>query len=259
MTNSTAVLHIPHSSTLIPKNIRDQIRLSDAELSTELLRMTDWYTDELFSDTTSDIKRVVFPVSRLVLDPERFESDDDEPMSRVGMGVVYKKTSHGSDLRLVLSDDERSALINRFYHPHHSQLTDNVDQILKEHGQALVIDCHSFPNIALPYESDQNPNRPDICLGTDSFHTPEGLITLAKECFESNGYYVNINRPFAGALVPSKHYYKDSRVYAIMIEVNRSLYIDEATGDKNLKFQDIAKIMSGIVSTLSGWTMESEN
>jgi hypothetical protein len=43
-----AVLHIPHSSPHVPPEERQAIRLDDAALSSELLRMTDAYTDELF-------------------------------------------------------------------------------------------------------------------------------------------------------------------------------------------------------------------
>jgi hypothetical protein len=43
--------------------------------------MTDAYTDELFPLTPVEAGRVVFPVSRLVCDVERFSSDDDEPLA----------------------------------------------------------------------------------------------------------------------------------------------------------------------------------
>lgn len=49
--------------------------------------MTDHLTDVLFA--VPGVTSVRFPVSRLVLDPERFESDDREVMATKGMGVVY--------------------------------------------------------------------------------------------------------------------------------------------------------------------------
>ena len=47
-------------------------------LSLELLRMTDAYTDELFALPERLAYRIVFPVSRLVVDPERLADDDQK-------------------------------------------------------------------------------------------------------------------------------------------------------------------------------------
>ena len=62
--------------------------------------MTDWFVDELFS-SIQDVGgiSVVYNVSRLVVDPERFENDTEEIMSSKGMGVIYTKTSDGEKLR----------------------------------------------------------------------------------------------------------------------------------------------------------------
>ena len=54
--------------------------LDDAALNGELQRMTDAYTDELFPVTPFEGGRVVFPVSQLVCDVERFPPDQDEPI-----------------------------------------------------------------------------------------------------------------------------------------------------------------------------------
>src|ERR1700722_12102311 len=90
-----AVLHIPHASRQVPAEQRQAIRLDDAGLDQELLRMTDAYTDELFPVTAVEAGRVVFALSRLVCDVERFPSDADEPMAARGMGVSYTSTSMG--------------------------------------------------------------------------------------------------------------------------------------------------------------------
>ena len=90
------IIHIPHASTFIPPEYRDAF--DPEKLTRELAVMTDWYTDELFA---SDAPRVVFPVSRLVCDPERFRDDAEEVMSTIGMGSVYTNCSDGTLLRTV--------------------------------------------------------------------------------------------------------------------------------------------------------------
>ena len=175
------ILHIPHSSTRIPREERGDIHLSDEALKVELLRMTDWYTDELFQVSDDIAIPVVFPVSRLVVDPERFEDDVQETSSRWGMGVIYTKTSQGHRLRDTPTPQERRRLLVSYYRPHHAQLAACIKNSLIRHNKALVIDCHSFPSMPQPYEENQNSKRPDICIGTDDFHTPQlGIKATAR-------------------------------------------------------------------------------
>jgi N-formylglutamate amidohydrolase len=58
--------------------------LTPEQLEHELLVMTDRFTDELFAFPTNVATTVAFPVSRLVVDPERFTKDSQEPMARKG-------------------------------------------------------------------------------------------------------------------------------------------------------------------------------
>lgn len=90
------VAHIPHASTVIPDPVRAEILLDDASLAAELIRLTDWHTDRLFSwlldhGATMFVNRL----SRLVFDPERFVGDTIEPTEAVGQGVVYTRTTAG--------------------------------------------------------------------------------------------------------------------------------------------------------------------
>ena len=48
VTAKPIIVHIPHSSTCIPARYRHEICLDDAELTAELLAMTDRFTDQLF-------------------------------------------------------------------------------------------------------------------------------------------------------------------------------------------------------------------
>jgi len=148
---------------------RKTILLDDDGLANELLLMTDLYTDEFFSchAATSDAV-VIFPISRIIVDPERFPDDENEIMSTVGMCVIYTKTLSGSLLRISPSSIEREYLLNAYYRPHHKKLYEAVYREVNNTGQSIIIDGHSFPSSALLYELNQKSNRPDFCIGTDS-------------------------------------------------------------------------------------------
>ncbi len=245
------VLHIPHNSHFIPAEGRRSLVLDDAALRSELLRMTDAYTDELFPTTPAEAGRVVFPISRLVCDVERFSSDGDEPMAARGMGVIYTRTALGEPLRAEPTPLERQRILDRWYWPHHLKLERLVNEVISRTTQCIIIDCHSFPARALPYEIDQSKDRPDICIGTDPFHTPsflsEPLIATAKEL----GFSVAVNAPFAGALVPVAYYRKDLRALSVMIEVNRRLYMDEQSGRKKQDFMAMCDNIRALVDAVA--------
>jgi len=243
------VLHIPHSSRLIPADERAQLSVSEGELETELLRMTDAFTAELFPPTLHEAERVVFPVSRLVCDVERFPNDADEPMSGRGMGAIYTATSTGSSLRTTVSAPERERIMKRWYRPHHELLTSSVDKVLRREDRCLIIDCHSFADRPLPHEPDQDPQRPEICIGTDPRHTAQGLAGAVADAARKLGFTVAVNRPFAGAIVPAKHYRADMRVQSLMIEVNRRVYMNELTGDRLGSFEKCREAVGNLLST----------
>lgn len=222
------VLHVPHDSALIPEDVRPQFLLDDTGLQHELMRMTDHQTLALFADASSSTAVVRSPVSRLVVDVERFPNDRDEPMAARGMGAVYTITSQLTPLRRQLTETERESLMQRYYLPHHARLEKAVTAAVEQFGRCLIIDCHSFPGVALPYEmADPAKARPDICIGTDDTHTGEALASAFVSAFRSEGWSVSLNEPFRGALVPASRYRKDRRVEAVMVEINRRLYLRE--------------------------------
>jgi N-formylglutamate amidohydrolase len=181
------VLNIPHSSRHIPLEWRARILLDDAGLSLGLLRMTDLHTERLFD--VGGAARAVFPVSRLIVDPGRFADDSLEPMAERGMGVIYTRTSGGLLLRHEPGSGDRGALLDGFYQPHHRNLAALAGVTLAANGSCLIVDCHSFPSLALPYERQpEGAPRPEICIGTDSFHTPDSLRSGLMEFFLSRGY-----------------------------------------------------------------------
>jgi N-formylglutamate deformylase len=89
----------------------------------ELLQMTDLYTDEIFARTAAAEDTLIeFPISRLIVDAERFVNDQQEIMSRRGMGVVYLQRHDGTPLRADLSDKDRLERIPvMFEHSRHGE------------------------------------------------------------------------------------------------------------------------------------------
>ena len=129
------------------QRIRDEQQFATVAIKTNITD-TVRYTDELF-DSLPGVA-VTFPVSRLVVDVERFEDDHFEPMSSRGMGVLYYQTHDQRPLRRPLAEEERRLLLDQFYRPHHRALETAVETALLTQGGAMLIDCHSFPSRALP-------------------------------------------------------------------------------------------------------------
>ncbi len=233
------VAHIPHGSTIIPAADRTRILLDDAGLDRELVRMTDWRTDQLFGWVTErGGTAFVHRRSRLVVDPERFADRALEPMEAIGQGAVYTRTSDGAPLR-DLRPGDREAIIETLFEPYHQALAALVAARLAESGRCLILDCHSFGTVPLPSEADQAPGRPDICIGTDAFHTPPDLVEALDAAFVAEGFRVRRDSPFGGALVPLDRYRTDLRVASVMVEVRRGLYCDETTGAPLAAFGEV--------------------
>lgn len=245
------IVHIPHSSPVIPPAIRTTLKLTDEELQHELLVMTDWYTDALFAVPNDTAATITFPVSRLVVDPERFADDDHEPMAAKGMGAVYTRTSDGKALRQELSAEERDRLLKTYFHPHQQRARDVVQAALADHGKCLLVDVHSFSSKPLPHEPDQTANRCQICIGTDDFHSPPWLVEWLTAAFRQRSFNVVANRPFSGTFMPLEFYRRDPRALSVMIEVNRSLYMDEETGQKHVGFGCLQSEIGEVLVELS--------
>ncbi len=224
--SSPYVIHVPHSSTRIPDDVRRQLLLSEDELAEELRLMTDERTDELAALAARQVAPrpwlFVNHLSRLVVDPERLP-DEHEEMYDVGMGAVYTRTSAG----LVLRDSDEHAerlLLKRFFTPYAEALADLIDERIAATGHAVLVDLHSYPAHALPYELHQDARRPPVCLGVDVDHTPAALRVRAFRACSVIGQVV-VNEPFAGSYIPLRHFGRDNRVTSVMVELRRDTYM----------------------------------
>jgi N-formylglutamate deformylase len=215
--SSPVILHVPHASRRIPSVVRRGLLLSDGDLETELDHMTDAYTDRIASQAAASAGLRPWiaenELSRLVVDPERF-LDEREEMRAVGMGAVYTRTSHGEPLR-----DDDPALVETYFHPYAQAMADLVADRLDATGRAVIVDVHSYPADALPYELHGDGPRPAVCLGTDAFHTPPDLVAAALESFAACA--PELNTPFSGCYIPTAFYGTSAQVIGVMVEIKR--------------------------------------
>lgn len=243
MTN--LILHIPHSSDKIPMDTGYVV--DNKILDEEIIKLTDWYTDDLFSSEDSIIVKADF--SRIFCDTERFTDDSQEVMAKYGMGVLYEKADDGSVIREV-NPKIREEILKKYYWPHHEKLNQAVNEQLELTGKALIVDCHSFPSHPLIRDLSQEENRPDFNIGTDSFHTPQYLIDISKDFFNKKGYTLGVDWPYSGSIVPLNHYQKSKNVSSIMLEINRALYLNEPGNQKSRNYIKVKETVTEYLKTL---------
>lgn len=246
--SSSYIVHVPHSSTRIPDDVRAQLLLDDDALAEEVRLMTDARTEELAILATQQVEprpwMFVNHLSRLVVDPERLPNEHEQ-MYAVGMGAVYTRTSGGLALR---NDDEQAehALLKEFFTPYAEALADLVDERLSATGRAVLLDLHSYPVEALPYERHQDAKRPPVCLGVDVDHTPAALVERASRACSVIGQVV-VNEPFAGSYIPLRHFGREIRVTSVMVDLRRDMYLRD---DGSLDPEGARRISAALVAIL---------
>ena len=211
---SRVLLHVPHAGTLVPASARAHLLLDHAALAAEAAALTDHRTDvlALAAAERAAVRPwvVVNPVSRFVVDVERFP-DEREEMAAVGMGAVY---THGTRGQRIRPDDpaHAEALLAAYFRPWGATVAGLVDA-----GRSVLFDVHSYPRDPLPYERHAGGPRPQVCLGTDPAHTPSWLVAAARAAFA--GFEVALDSPFSGAYVP-----EGRSAAALMVEIRRDVH-----------------------------------
>lgn len=258
----------PHSGRTYPKAFLAASRLS----ALALRRSEDAYVDKLFASATqlgAPILSAAFPRAYLDVNREPCELDPrliDGPLPRGantqsarvagGLGTVPRLVADGEDIyRGRIPVDVALLRIDRLYHPFHRALGDLIAETRRQFGVALLIDCHSMPS------SSSGPapsSRPHFVIG-DRFGTscaPE-VTRVITRALSAAGCDVQANRPYAGGFITEHYGRPPTGVHAIQVEINRALYLHEATLQPSADFGTCARIVEGMVravaSMAAGW------
>lgn len=145
-----------------------------------------------------------------------------------GLGTVPRLVAENMEIyRGRFPVEQALERIETIYKPYHATLRKLIARTHVEFGMSILIDCHSMPgNVHLPGSG----HRPDFIIG-DRYGTSAAaeLSRVAVELLEQLGYAVARNKPYAGGFI-TEHYGRPTRgLHALQIEINRGLYVDEAT------------------------------
>lgn len=168
-----------------------------------------------------------------------------------GLGVIPRVVAGGRAIyRGKMSMSEAQARLNESWFPYHTQLQSLLDQSHQQFGQAILVDCHSMPHEAL--RNVMCPDgRPEIVLG-DRHGASAGskLVDEIERAFRNAGFVVARNVPFAGAYV-TQHYGRPSRnQHVVQVEIDRSLYLNEAHIRPNGQFHSVQKRLGQVIQEI---------
>ncbi len=212
------IIHVPHSSTYLPRIFYKRIILDKKYIKKENIFMCDYKIDKFLSNRFNIIK---FKYSRMFCDVERYKVDSEEEMSKYGMGVVYEKDSNNNKF-INIDKKYKDKIIKKYYDKHHNKFNKLVNKILNKYNSCLIIDFHSYSDLFVEKVLNKT-NNPDICIGITKEYYSKELTDFTINHFKKYGYSIKINYPYVGTMTPNN---KDTRVKSIMIEINKRIYIN---------------------------------
>jgi N-formylglutamate amidohydrolase len=231
----------PHSGRLYPDDMMSAAALD----AVSIRRSEDAFVDDLIAGATGHGAAVItagFARAYIDLNREPFELDatmfaDELPefarsrTARVaaGLGAIARVVSEGQEIyHRKLTFAEAKARIEGAHRPYHDALAGLIGEAQAAHGFAILVDWHSMPAAAARAGTRDRPS--DIVLGDRFGAACAGVLpTRVERELEGLGYRVARNTPYAGGYT-TEHYGQPSRrVHALQIEMNRALYLDEAT------------------------------
>ncbi|MCP1169051.1 N-formylglutamate amidohydrolase [Limimaricola litoreus] len=152
------------------------------------------------------------------------------PRVASGLGVIPRVVAGGRaiyDGKIGL--DEARQRIETYWSPYHAALQALLGESLSRFGESVLVDCHSMPHEAIELAGGPGRKRPHVVLG-DRFGAAASPRIMAgiEAAFTSAGLRVARNTPFAGAYVTQAYGRPSRRQHAVQVEIDRSLYMDEA-------------------------------
>jgi N-formylglutamate deformylase len=261
---NAVVFASPHSGRAYPAAF-----LAQSILNAHVIRSSeDAYIDQLFGDATrygSPVLNAVYPRAYVDLNRACDELDPalivdaprtpHNPRIASGLGVIPRVVAGG---RLIYAGkmtlDQARARIAQAWVPYHAALKSLLDQTHDRFGQSILIDCHSMPHEAIEMHVRHGQPRADIVLGDRHGAAARGEVSdMVEAAFQQAGFTVARNAPFAGAYIAQSYGRPFVRRDVVQIEIDRSLYMDEARIVPLADFAAVQRRISQAIGQITDW------
>ncbi|MCX7888811.1 MAG: N-formylglutamate amidohydrolase [Rhodobacteraceae bacterium] len=189
------------------------------------------------------------------LDPalvEGVKAQAHNPRISSGLGVIPRVVSGGRAIyRGKIPFSDARARIEGCWHPFHAQLQLLLDGALARFGEAILIDVHSMPHEAVDSVPGLAGRKPDIVIG-DRFGASAGatVVDRVEAAFRDAGFRVSRNVPFAGAYITQAYGRPSRGQHAVQVELDRSLYMNEAEIRPNGNFAAFRRTLAAILQDI---------
>lgn len=228
----------PHSGRLYP----DDMDAAPDLRPTSLRSAEDARVDQLIAPGAAGGATLLLGrIGRAYLDLNRDPADLDpalidgldaataSPRSAAGYGVIPRLTGDGRPLyQRRLSLEEARARIDQLHAPYHAALARRMQVARSAHGEAVLVDWHSMP--ARATQGIGGARGPDVVLGDrHGASCATALTRRLRRSFEALGWRVALNQPYSGGWTTRAWGRPDEGFHAVQIELNRALYLNEAT------------------------------
>ena len=223
--NRPVVLAMPHSGTFVPGVIFETLNERGRALAD-----TDWHIPRLYDGLLDDVTIVQANFHRYVIDANRPASGESlyPGQNTTGLcplidfeGQAIYKTGREPD------EGDVAARLERFHAPYHQAIETELTRLKKQHGFAILYDCHSIRS-EIDFLFDGT--LPDLNIGTFSGQScaPELAAKVIDVCRSQSAYSHVLNGRFKGGWT-TRHYGRPERgIHAIQMEMAQSTYMDEA-------------------------------
>ena len=259
--SSSVVFASPHSGRAY-----DMAFLERSVLDPRVIRSSeDAFVDELFDAAPAMgapllaalAPRAFIDLNRShdELDPALIEGvarSSHNPRISSGLGVIPRVVANGRAIyagKITLAEAE--ARIAEHWKPYHAALQALLNDQIAHFGEAILIDCHSMPHEAIEGFGPADAPRPQVVLG-DRFGASAAarIVDKVEAAFVAAGLRVARNAPFAGAFITQQYGRPSRGQHVIQIEIDRSLYMDEALIRPNANFAAIKQLLAGVTADI---------